>query len=690
MHKTTALLALCALSVFGKTAETVTYRAVMSPANEVPAITGTNATGVATLRVHVVRDDGGQVESGSVDFLVSYSGFPADTTFTGLHIHGAPAGVNGDVLINTGLSGTNTLVSATGAGTIDRQAPARPDQAAAVAALRGILANPSQYYANLHTTVFPGGVIRGQLQRTEQVVLMGFMSTRNEVDPPPALANLNASGLAAITAIRSFDDAGNVASAQVVFDINYSFPETTTFTGLHIHNGPAGVNAGVVIPTVVGGGPASVQSAEGGTGSLSYPVEINFANQAQKDALNGLFSNPAGYYANLHTTQFGGGAIRAQLRTTDRMTFPVEMSSAKEVAPPAPSVQASGTALLTVYTLRQVDGDILTGRVVFDVNYRFPGRAEFSGLHIHNGIATVNGGVTINTGLSGSATVVSETGIGNIMRAVTVNTAAGLATLNSLVANPERHYVNLHTLVDPGGVIRSQLATGVTGNPSLTGAASAAGPASVAPAGLISIYGGNLAAVGTNLDGWAGDTVPAFLNGVQVTIGGKSAPIIYVSPGQINAQVPVDVGMGAQQVVVNNGTSTGPSFMATVAAAAPALFTASGSAVALKSADSSLVTSDNPAGAGDILLIYATGLGQTRPPLATGAVVGNQPPAETGPVTVSIGGQNADVMSSIAAPGSVGVYQVTARMPAGVAPGNAAVVMRMGAASSNTATLAVR
>ena len=56
----------------------------------------------------------------------------------------------------------------------------------------------------------------------------------------------------------------------------------------------------------------------------------------------------------------------------------------------------------------------LRARCNFDINYRFPGATTFTGLHIHNGAATVAGPVIINTGLSGASTVVSDTGFGNV------------------------------------------------------------------------------------------------------------------------------------------------------------------------------------------------------------------------------------------------------------------------------------
>jgi uncharacterized protein (TIGR03437 family) len=109
----------------------------------------------------------------------------------------------------------------------------------------------------------------------------------------------------------------------------------------------------------------------------------------------------------------------------------------------------------------------------------------------------------------------------------------------------------------------------------------------------------------------------------------------------------------------------------------------------VKNADFSLVTAENPARAGDILVIYLTGMGQTTPATATGALASGDPFANTVTPTVTIGGQNAEVIYSLASPGYLGLNQIAVRTPA-VAAGNAAVVVRAGDRTSNSANIVVR
>ena len=106
----------------------------------------------------------------------------------------------------------------------------------------------------------------------------------------------------------------------------------------------------------------------------------------------------------------------------------------------------------------------------------------------------------------------------------------------------------------------------------------------------------------------------------------------------------------------------------------------------------SIVNQANPASAGDTLVFYATGMGQTTQPLATGQSIPLGPPYFNTPtVTVTIGGANAPVIYSIAAPPYVaGLYQMAVTVPAGLLPGNQAVVATSNGMQSNTVTIVTK
>ena len=696
MRKLALLATLAAASMSGQTAETIPFRAVLLPSNEVPAVP-VNATGAGTVWVHIVRDTSGKVASASVDFNTNYQ-FPSAVRITGMHIHKGRAGENGPVTINSNISGADPVIDSTGRGVINRQGQV-PEAASVTPALdtvNGMLADPSGFYLNVHTDEYPNGIIRGQLQRADMTVLMGQMSPANEV---PAITGVNALGTAAVVALRTRDENGVVTSGQVIFDMNYTgFDEGTTFTGFHIHQSPAGVNGPVTINTGIGSGAASVPAAAAG-GNLHYEVEVLPSNPASVQTLNSLFSDPGATYINAHTTVYPGGVIRAQLRRTDRMTFSVLMSPANEV-PPIAGLNASAPAMVTVHTIRNANGSVAAGAVIFDVNYRFPGEITFSGLHIHNGKAGENGPVTIDTGTSARAPVTSATGQGNVYRVITVNSAAGLATLNSLVINPENHYINIHTPANPGGALRSQLSPVVTTAPSTSAVISAVSDPNlktVARGGLMTIFGANLSKTTADVgSAFNGATLPSSFNGTQVTVGGKVAPILTLAPNYIVAQVPLDAALGSQPVIVTGANGASAALITTVAEAAPALFFDTEGAIATDFFYR-LIRPSFPAGAGQNIWLYGTGFGLTNSTgtVPTALATGQITPfgalnVAMAPVRVTIGGRDATIVTSFLSPGYAGLYQIGVSVPAGLSPGMAPVIVRVGDAVSNTVMLPVR
>jgi uncharacterized protein (TIGR03437 family) len=673
----------CSAAAFAQTAEIGYFRAVMLPSKEVPVVNVTNVSGVADILAHVVRDrTTGQIISGTVQFLVHVN-FPAEVAATGLHIHSGGPTVAGPVVIGTSLSAGSPQQIKTGGDIVNLPVQVTGD-GLALTSLRGLFDDPGQFYVNIHTTEFPGGIMRGQLKRAIGTVLMGMMNSQNEVP----VQNVEASGVATVIALGTLDASGGLESGVTYLQTTYKVADGGTISGFHIHPGAAG-----------GTGPASLQAALP-TGSAAIPVdpaggvigpfysELNLSNAVQVQTFLNLFFNPSGDYINMHTAPaHTGGVIRAQLRPTDSMVFPVLMDSANEVG----DIKFKGTApaLITVRTLRNEDGSVAAGFVMFDVNYRFSGAANFTGLHIHDAPAGTNGSISIPIVPGVDAPFSSDTGFGNYFNWTPPVT--NLSVLEDITKNPENHYVNIHTTMDPGGSARAQLAPAVTTAGQIDAVISAnndKAATTVAPGGLLTIYGARLVKIATDLSGWAGRTLPTSLNGTSVTIGGKAAPLLYVGPGQINAQVPVDVAPGQQAVIVRSVVGPSGSFNVNVAATAPAIFFSPVAAV-LKNSDFSLVTAANPARSGDVILVYATGLGQTTPPITTGGLVPADMIANTATATATIGGQDAKVIYSIASPGFAGLNQVALTVPSGVS-GSVPVVITQGTTKSNAVNIAVQ
>jgi len=136
-----------------------TLTAALTPGNEVPPVTNADATGSGTVTITLVvtRDAANAITGGTANFSVNLTGFPANTTLTGAHIHTGVAGVNGGVLVNTGLT-NGEVVLASGAGSFTKNGIAVNATNA-----NNIVGGASGFYFNVHTTVNPGGAVRGQL-----------------------------------------------------------------------------------------------------------------------------------------------------------------------------------------------------------------------------------------------------------------------------------------------------------------------------------------------------------------------------------------------------------------------------------------------------------------------------------------------------------------------------------------------
>jgi uncharacterized protein (TIGR03437 family) len=660
--------------VMAQTGETAMYRAVLLPANEVPAINN-SARGIADIVTSVVRDASGQIVSGNIDLLLRTT-LAAANTATGLNLHNGSAGQNAPVALSSALSASNSRPLQTGADAIHIAIPVRGDNAASLASLRALVQDPTKFYLNMTSTDQANGLMRGQLVKAQVAVLMAILNS-DAVTPAPANSG---SGFAEVVAIGTRDGAGNWISGEVYLWATTRSDDPTVYNGFHIHLGPAGTVGAIGITGTVPPGAVPDPSGTAALGPLY--AEITTTNTTQAGAFTNLFVNPGSLYIDLHTTQNPNGILRAQVRSTDSVIFPLLLDSANETTPPA--VRTVAPANLTLYTLRNEDGTIAAGAMLADVHIRFASTQQFLGLYVHDAAPLVDGPISIKAAPEFS----SDTGFGNYYG--WTPPILGLAALNDLVAAPENHYVNLHSLESPGGAVRAQFAAAAPRAviAAVIPANLDKAAASIAPGGLVSIFGRNLAKLATDLSGWAGRQLPLTLNGVKVTVGGRPAPLIYVSPNQINAQAPVELTAGVQTVTVDNGAGTSTAFSVNVTPMAPAIFFYPVAAV-LKNANFSLLSPTNPARAGDVLLIYATGLGQTTPAIATGALSASDTIAKTAGVTATIGGKPATVVYSIASPGFAGLYQVAVTVPAGLT-GSMALQITAGAASSNAVPIPVQ
>jgi uncharacterized protein (TIGR03437 family) len=215
--------------------------------------------------------------------------------------------------------------------------------------------------------------------------------------------------------------------------------------------------------------------------------------------------------------------------------------------------------------------------------------------------------------------------------------------------------------------------------------------APVSPGSLVSIFGSNLAPQTASA---ATIPLPVSLAGVSVQFNGVTAPLLFVSAGQINAQLPWEVAAAApvSVVVINNGAPSAPQSVSVIAAA-PGVFAVQGYAVAILP-DSSLAAptgsiaqiATHAAAPGETLLVLATGLGPVNPPGVTGnSSLDALRTAVTQP-TATIGGVPAQVAFAGLSPQFVGVNQLNVVVPVGAPSGDAVPLqIQVGARTSTGA-----
>ncbi len=166
------------------------------------------------------------------------------------------------------------------------------------------------------------------------------------------------------------------------------------------------------------------------------------------------------------------------------------------------------------------------------------------------------------------------------------------------------------------------------------------------------------------------------------------APLVYVSATQTSAIVPYAVaGKATTALQVEYRGQRTNAINLRIAETAPGLFTANASGKgqgAILNEDNSVNTASNPARTGGIVILYGTGEGITDPGGQDGQLATSVYPKPRQPVTVRIGGKDAEVLYAGAAPGLVaGVFQINAKVPEGLAAGPQPVVVQIGTASSS-------
>jgi uncharacterized protein (TIGR03437 family) len=248
--------------------------------------------------------------------------------------------------------------------------------------------------------------------------------------------------------------------------------------------------------------------------------------------------------------------------------------------------------------------------------------------------------------------------------------------------------------VSPSPTVTATLTIGPGNAPVISAIVNAAG---FNPGGPIStgswaaVYGAYLAPVGDSRQ-WNPSTeivngaFPASLDGTSVTVNGRHAAVEFISPTQVNIQLPDDTAVGPVQVVITTTAGgASASFTANYAQFAPGLFLATPSYLAAQHADGSYVggyAGTTPAKPGEVITLWGTGFGPASPPVPAGQVFTGVSKLVNS-VTVTIGGQPAVV--DFAGVVGAGLVQINVHVPSSINNGDAAVLATVNGMSTQAA-----
>jgi uncharacterized protein (TIGR03437 family) len=339
------------------------------------------------------------------------------------------------------------------------------------------------------------------------------------------------------------------------------------------------------------------------------------------------------------------------------------------------SSQAPTETAVVPSIYQEVDRSPFPANPVFELNGSWPFTLT---LTEEAGVATTLTGLSINNQIFDVASVFGTTQLG----------ADGSVTSTGL---------NLTGLAVPSNVVFVLSGTDARGNqwsqqftipfagpdPQLVvgGASNAAsGQQSYAPGMLLSVYG---SAMGDFAQAAGAIPLPQFLAGFEAWVNNVPTPLYYVSPTQVNIQIPYETQPGTTTLMVGN-PYVNANYNLTIVAAAPGIFMTNGFTAAPFSS----------AARGQTTTLFITGEGQVSPSLATGTTPAAgtpmaQLPKPQLPVTLTVGGQAATIAFIGIPSGLVGVTQINYTVPANAPLGVQPVVVTVGTVASPPAKLTV-
>jgi uncharacterized protein (TIGR03437 family) len=353
------------------------------------------------------------------------------------------------------------------------------------------------------------------------------------------------------------------------------------------------------------------------------------------------------------------------------------------------SSSSSGPAFATRYVI---------GDNIFDASLVPQGTLDTSIGHT-SGFAFMGAGGYRVTGTTASAAGVIEN-LPNVLQATNVKPVRTIeAPILTSTSQPFTRTVaplgnSIVVLTTSGVTVLAPNYDAAVASPSISSVVSAAdGSASVAPGGLISVYGQQMSPVNMAT---SQIPLPTALAGSCLAVNGVPAPLLFVSSQQVNAQLPASAS-GTVTLSIHTPGGVSDNYFLPILATAPTVFRSgtagpeTGLATVFRNDNGQLITPTNPVHPGDIIIIYATGMGRTSPFVDSGlpALLPPNPLSNTViKASVTLGGVPLNILYAGLVPGEVGVDQINASVPGGVPLGmSIPLVVSQGGSST---TLSVR
>ncbi|MEO8368357.1 MAG: SBBP repeat-containing protein, partial [Candidatus Solibacter sp.] len=266
------------------------------------------------------------------------------------------------------------------------------------------------------------------------------------------------------------------------------------------------------------------------------------------------------------------------------------------------------------------------------------------------------GGVTASTNFPVTAGVLHAKYVGGPKDGFIAQVAAGTGTA---------------AVIAPGGIVNA--------------ATSASAP--VSPGSLVSLYGASLSS------GIAAATVTPLtttLGGATVTVNGTAVPLVYVSPGQINFQLPYETSVGTASAIVTAGCGASTAVTFQVVRAAPYFLLAADGSALVQNQDFTFNSASNAAPKASIVTAYLIGIGSLDGTVATGAAAPTDRLLNaTLPAKATIGGFDTSIKFLGLTPGFVGLAQANLEVP-NLSPGKYTIVLTVDGVESNAGSMWVK